>query len=122
MPQLISPIYERIVLSSFTSKEKQAFYQLLCGAMIIDGDRDPREKAVIEKAMENVGLSDAERQASREWSTDEQLDVLKAMDDTKKIMLGKYMAQVILADGKVAPIEERWFNMILQLLEIPDID
>lgn len=122
MPQYISPIYERIVLSSFTSKEKQAFYQLLCGAMIIDGDRDPREKVVIERAMENVGLSDAERQASREWSTDEQIEVLKAMDDTKKIMLGKYMAQVILADGRVAPIEERWFNMILQLLEIPDID
>ena len=122
MPQYISPIYERIVLSSFTSKEKQAFYQLLCGAMIIDGDRDPREKVVIERAMENVGLSDAERQASREWSTDEQIEVLKAMDDTKKIMLGKYMAQVILADGRVAPIEERWFNMILQLLEIPDIE
>lgn len=113
---------DRMILSSFTSKEKQAFYQLLCGAMIIDGDRDPREKAVIEHVMELIGLTDQERQASRLSSTESQIATMKAMDESKKKYLGKYMAQVILADGIVTPKEHGWFNFMLNLLEIPDIE
>ncbi len=122
MSVYMSPLHERIVLSSFTSKEKQAFYQLLCGAMIIDGVRDPREIAVIEKAMQMVGLTDSERQESRKSTTEEQIAVMRAMDNSKKVMLGKWMAQVILADKEVAQIEDRWFNYMLNLLNIPDID
>ena len=113
---------DRMILSSFTSLEKQAFYQLLCGAMVIDGDRDPREKAVIEHAMELVGLTEQERQASRQTSTQSQIATLKAMDNSKKMYLGKYMSQVILADGVLTPKEHGWFNFMLDLLDIPELD
>ena len=39
--------FDKMALSTFTSIEKQSLYQLLCGAMIIDGNRDAREIAVI---------------------------------------------------------------------------
>ena len=52
--------------------------------MVIDGDRDPREKAVIEHVMELIGLTDQERQASRLSSTESQIATMKAMDESKK--------------------------------------
>ena len=38
---------DRLALSTFTPEEKQSLYQLLCGAMHVDGNRDARELAII---------------------------------------------------------------------------
>ena len=49
-----------MALSTFTSIEKQSLYQLLCGAMIIDGNRDAREIAVINEVKQIMGISVAD--------------------------------------------------------------
>ena len=88
-----------MALSTFTSIEKQSLYQLLCGAMIIDGNRDAREIAVINE-----------------------VSTLRSMDTLKKAYVGKFMAQVILADGVVSQKEEQFFYYMHELLDLPNMD
>ena len=44
------------------------------------------------------------------------------MDTLKKAYLAKFMAQIILADGRVDPKEEAFFNYIYQRLDLPNPD
>lgn len=48
--------FDRVALSTFTSLEKQSLYQLLCGAMMIDGNRDSREIAIINEVNQSWEL------------------------------------------------------------------
>ena len=48
--------FDKMALSAFTSLEKQSLYQLLCGVMMIDGQRDPREVAFINKVNQIIGI------------------------------------------------------------------
>lgn len=72
--------------------------------------------------MEEVGLSDVEKQAASQLGKDESLAVLRAMDDSKKGQLGDFMARVIYADRKILPIEETFFSYCQYLLGLPDKD
>ena len=122
MSQNINPNDESSVLSSFTAKEKQALYQHLRATMAVDRDFNARERTVIEDIMEEVGLSDVEKQAASQLGKDESLAVLRAMDDSKKGQLGDFMARVIYADRKILPIEETFFSYCQYLLGLPDKD
>lgn len=104
MSQNADPVDESFVLSSFTTKEKQALFQHLRATMAVDGEFNANERAVIEDIMEEVGLSDVERQAASQVGKDETLAVLRAMDVSKKEQLGEFMARVICADRKIYPL------------------
>ena len=108
------------VIESLTSKEKQAIFHTLLATMAVDGVFDDKEKAVIAKVVKQIGLSDAERQAATQCSKDESLAVLKAMDDSKKELLGDFMAKVIYADRIIHPIEEKFFRSMQVYLGLPD--
>ena len=60
--------FDRMALATFTSLEKQSLYQLLCAAMIIDGERDPRELALIGEVNRIIGITTADMEASRRLS------------------------------------------------------
>ena len=120
MSQNADPVDESFVLSSFTTKEKQALFQHLRATMAVDGEFNANERAVIEDIMEEVGLSDVERQAASQLGKDETLAVLRAMDVSKKEQLGEFMARVICADRKILPIEDKFFECCKILLGLPD--
>ena len=44
------------------------------------------------------------------------------MDTLKKAYVGKFMAQVILADGVITKTEEQFFYYMKQKLGLPDVD
>lgn len=113
---------ESSVLSSFTSQEKQAIFRTLIATSGVDGNFDANERAVIEDILEELGLSDAERQTAIQLGQDETFAVLRAMDDSKKEQLGKFMARVIYADRKIYPIEEKFFKTMKIYLGLPDED
>ena len=113
---------DRLALSTFTPLEKQSLYQLLCGAMHVDGNRDARELAIISEVNLLVGISSADIEASRKLSESTMVSSLRNMDTLKKAYLAKFMAQIILADGRVDPKEEAFFNYIYQRLELPNPD
>ena len=114
-------VIDKIALSHYSSLEKQSLYQLLCAAMNSDGVQDPREKSIIEEIVCLIGLSGEERQASRSLDANTMTDVLKNMEDMKKLYVGKFMAQIILADGVVTQKEEAFFNHFFRVLNLPQI-
>ncbi|MDY2641770.1 MAG: hypothetical protein SOW01_05275 [Mediterranea sp.] len=114
--------FDRVALSTFTSLEKQSLYQLLCGAMMIDGNRDSREIAIINEVNQVIGITAADVEASRKLSETTMNGCLRNMDTMKKAYVGKFMAQVILADGVITQREEQFFYFMKQRLGLPDID
>ena len=114
--------FDRLALSAFTSLEKQSLYQLLCGAMMIDGNRDSREIAIINEVNQIMGITVADVEASRNLSEPAMTNCLRNMDTMKKAYVGKFMAQVILADGVITQREEQFFYYMKQKLGLPDVD
>ena len=108
--------------SQFTSLEKQSIYQAVCGAMICDGDRDPREIRVVEEVVNIIGLTQNERVASRQLDKQAITTCIRNMSDLQRIYVGKFIAQIILADGKVTPSEHIFFNHIAQKFNLPNLD
>lgn len=114
--------FDRVALSIFTSLEKQSLYQLLCGAMMIDGNRDSREVAIINEVNQIIGITVADVETSRKLSEPAMTSCLRNMDTMKKAYVGKFMAQVILADGVITQREEQFFYYMKQKLGLPDVD
>lgn len=114
--------FDKMALSEFTSLEKQSLYQLLCGAMIVDGNRDLREIALINEVNKVMYITVADVEDSRKLTESQMVSVLRGMDKLKKAYAAKFMAQVILADGVVTQKEERFFLYMKERLDLPDID
>lgn len=114
--------FDRVALSSFTSLEKQSLYQLLNAAMIIDGNRDSREIAIINEVNKVLGITVTDVEASRKLSEPAMTNCLRNMDTIKKAYVGKFIAQVIIADGVITQREEQFFYYMKQKLGLPDVD
>ena len=114
--------FDRVALSTFTSLEKQSLYQLLNAAMIIDGNRDSREIAIINEVNKVLGVTVTDVEASRKFSEQTMTSCLRNMDTIKKAYVGKFIAQVILADGVITQREEQFFYYMKQKLGLPDVD
>ena len=114
--------FDRVALSTFTSLEKQSLYQLLNAAMIVDGNRDSREIAIINEVNKVLGVTVTDVEASRKLSEQTMTSCLRNMDTIKKAYVGKFIAQVILADGVITQREEQFFYYMKQKLGLPDVD
>ena len=101
--------FDRMALANFTPLEKQSLYQLLCAAMIVDGQRDSRELALIAEVNKIIGITTTDIEASRRLSEPEMTSCLRNMNSLKKAYVGKFVAQVVLADGVITQREEQFF-------------
>ena len=114
--------FDKVALSTFTSLEKQSLYQLLNAAMIIDGNRDSREIAIINEVNKVLEITVADVEASRKLSEPAMTSYLRNMDTIKKAYVGKFIAQIIIADGVITQREEQFFYYMKQKLGLPDVD
>ena len=114
--------FDRVALSTFTSLEKQSLYQLLNAAMIVDGNRDSREIAIINEVNKVLGVTVTDVEASRKLSEQTMTSCLRSMDTIKKAYVGKFIAQVIIADGVITQREEQFFYYMKQKLGLPNVD
>ena len=89
---------------------------------MIDGHRDSREIAIINEVNQVMQITVADVEASRKLSEPIMTNCLRNMDTLKKAYVGKFMAQVILADGVITEREEQFFYYIRQKLDLPDMD
>ncbi len=87
--------------------------------MAVDGNRDPREKRIIEDCMAVMSFTESERVASRSLSVSQQIQIIKSMDTTQKIVLAKCLANVSIADGIVTREENALFMYLLNILDLP---
>ena len=114
--------FDKLALSQLTSMEKQSLYQLLCAAMSIDGYRDPREMEIINEVKQLTGITVTDLEASRKLSEPAMTSCLRNMEMFKKMYVGKFIAQVVLADGVVTDLEEKFFYYLHDKLDLPNID
>jgi uncharacterized tellurite resistance protein B-like protein len=114
--------FDRMALANFTPLEKQSLYQLLCAAMIVDGQRDSRELALIAEVNKIIGITTTDIEASRRLSEPEMTSCLRNMNSLKKAYVGKFVAQVVLADGVITQREEQFFYYMKNKLGLPDVD
>lgn len=114
--------FDRMALATFTPLEKQSLYQLLCATMIVDGQRDSRELALIDEINRIIGITNADIEASRRLSEPEMTNCLRNMETLKKAYVGKFVAQVVLADGVITQREEQFFYYMKKKLDLPDVD
>lgn len=108
-----------MALASYSSEERQALYQIVCGMMIVDDNIDPREKRIIEEIVSITGLSESERIASRSIPVESQIRTLKGMDIVKKCYVAKFIAQVAIADGMITKEEHEFFSYCTDMLGLP---
>lgn len=106
------------MFSTFTSLEKQATYQIMCGVMIVDKNIDPREQQIVAEISSAMGLSQADIIASRSKTPEIFTDVIKAMPDEKRFLVARAISSVALADGKVLNIEEAFVQHLAKLLNL----
>lgn len=114
--------FDKMALSAFTSLEKQSVYQLLCGAMMIDGNRDSREIAIINEVNQLMRITVEDVELSRKLSEPTMTACLRNMSTLKKAYVGKFIAQVILADGVITDKEEQFFYFMRDRLGLPEMD
>ncbi|MCR4853323.1 MAG: TerB family tellurite resistance protein [Prevotella sp.] len=115
-------IYDKMALSQFSSLEKESLYQVVCAAMMVDGVKDPREVKLVEEIVNIIGLSPSERAASRQLDEPTMSRTIRNMSELKRAYVAKFIAQMILVDGKIAPIEEKFFYYICDSLNLPHAD
>jgi uncharacterized tellurite resistance protein B-like protein len=113
---------DRMILSQYSSLEKESIYQIVCAAMSIDGERDPREIRVVNEIVDVIGLTESEREASRRLDEPTMSQAIRSMNEIKRAYVGKFIAQVILADGKVTQREQFFFDYLFQHLNLPEMD
>ena len=56
------PYEVRNMFRTFSSLEKQATYQIMCGVMIVDKNVDPREQQVVSEISEAISVSSLQEQ------------------------------------------------------------
>jgi len=115
-------VFDRMILSQYSSLEKESIYQVVCAAMSIDGERDPREIRLVNEIVDIIGLTDAERVASRSLDEPTMSQAIRNMPDIKRVYVGKFIAQMLLADGKVTDREQFFFDYLFKHLNLPEVD
>ena len=115
-------VIEKMILSEYSAIERECVYQVVCAAMIVDGERDPRELKLVEEIVGAIGLSEYEREASRHIERSKIVQVIRNMYDLKRAYVAKLIAEVILADGKITEREEMFFYSICSELNLPHPD
>lgn len=111
---------DKLALSQFSSIEKECIYQVVYATMLVDGERHPREHQLVEEIVEVIGLSVEEREMSKLLDETTVIETIRKMSDLQRAYVAKFIAQMILADGKVTDHERLFFNILLDKLNLPE--
>ncbi len=95
-----------------------AICHTIASVVAADGIIDGPERAFLEEAMEDLGLSDEERKQVRDFENEGAEEVIKAMPDSDKHNLRDGLIAATLADGKISPHETRVVKHITELMGI----
>ena len=90
--------------------------------MMIDGNRDSREIAIINEVNQLMRITVEDVESSRKLSEPTMTACLRNMSTLKKAYVGKFIAQVILADGVITDKEEQFFYFMRDRLGLPEMD
>lgn len=115
-------LLEKLAINSFDAKELQASYQALCGAIQVDGNVAKEEVMLLRNIKQLFGITEDIVIASRNLSYEQCIEIHRKMDDIKKILLVKYMAQLCIVDGEIDFREDHYVTSYAQIIGCPDMD
>ena len=111
---------DKLALRQYTISEKEAVYKIAYATMVSDGHKDPREIKLADDIAEVIGLSEAEKHISLSKSDDFMEETISRMSELKRFYVGKFMAEMIKADGVIKEAEDIFIKRMFKRLNIPD--
>lgn len=110
-----------MALSQFSPVEKESIYQIVCNTMLVDKVKDSREQQLVEEIADIIGINQEEREASKQLDETTVIETIRNMTNLQKqrAYVAKFIAQMVLADGKVDDQERLYFNTLLDKLYLP---
>ena len=111
---------DKLALRQYTLSEKEALYKIVYETMVSDGHKDLREIKLAEDIAEIIGLSVSEKEISLSKSDDFMEKTISQMSDLKRYYVGKFMAEMIKADGIIKEAEDVFIKRMFKRLNIPE--
>ena len=111
---------DKMVLSQYSSIEKKCIYRVVFASMTIDDESDAKELRILEKIADILGLSQEERDTSERLPDPTIVETIQEMSEVKRAYVARFLAEMILADGKVTGSEQDFFHVLLEHLNLPN--
>lgn len=93
-----------------------AISHVIASVVSADGMIEETERVFLEEAMQDLGLTDEERQQVRDFKNTGSEDVVRAMPQEDKERLRDGLLEATLADGKISPHETAVVKHITELM------
>lgn len=94
-----------------------AICHVIASVVSADGILEDKERAFLEEAMEDFGLTPEERQLVRDFKSEGAEDVVQGMPQAEKERLRDGLVAATLADGKISEHETRVVQRITELID-----
>ena len=93
-----------------------AICHVIASVVSADGMIGDEERAFLEEAMSDLGLSDEDKQKVRDFENEGAEEVVKTMPEEDKHFLRDGLVAATLADGKISPHETAVVKHITELM------
>ena len=114
----LSPMDKMILPGLFTSQEKQSLYQVMCAVRQIGAHSLVQKESHIKEVMAIVGLTSFDQAQSRSLSQSQMTNILKCMDDGKKMYFAKFVSITGLIGG-ITQKETMFINWLYSEIQVP---
>lgn len=114
----LSTMDKLIIPGLFSPMEKQAMYQVMCAVRQIGAHHMADKERHIHEVMSIVGITPADQQQSRSLTQMQMTEVLKRMDDAKKLYFAKFTSITAIVGGPTQK-EVMFLNWLYAELNVP---
>lgn len=114
----LSPLDKMILPNLFSPQEKQSLYQVMCAVLQIGAHHMNEKKQHIYDVMSIIGITSVDQDRSRQMTQSQMTNILKAMDDSKKLYVAKFVSITGLIGG-ITQKETMFINWLYSEIKVP---
>lgn len=114
----LSPMDKMIIPGLFSPQEKQSLYQVMCAVRQIGSHSMIQKENHIHEVMSVVGITNDDQVNSRSLTQPQMMDILKRMNDGKKLYFAKFVSITGLIGG-ISQKETMFINWLFSVLNVP---
>lgn len=114
----LSPMDKMIIPDLFSPQEKQSLYQVMCAVRLIGNHHMMQKENHIHEVMAIARITSNDQTQSRTLTQPQMTDILKRMDDGKKLYFAKFVSITGLIGG-ISEKETMFINWLLSEINIP---
>lgn len=114
----LSPIDKIILPALFTAQEKQSLYQVMCAVRQIGSHHMAAKEQHIHEVMSITNITSNDQVQSRLFTQQQMTDILKRMEDGKKLYFAKFVSITGLIGG-ISEKETMFINWLFSEINVP---